>query len=52
MFNIIIHVLNGNSAYKFYEKLGGRILGTTSDIVDGVCYKGISYGWGNIDILS
>ena len=47
--SMITWVLKQNPSSKFYEKLGGRILGAQSIEIEGERYTKIAYGWENIE---
>jgi len=49
--SMITWVLKENPSRRFYEKLGGKILGEQSIEIGGIKYVEIAYGWENIDII-
>jgi ribosomal protein S18 acetylase RimI-like enzyme len=46
--SMITWVLKQNPSRKFYEKLGGRVIGEQSIEIGGDRYTEIAYGWENI----
>jgi ribosomal protein S18 acetylase RimI-like enzyme len=49
--NMITWVLKENPSRRFYEKLGGNILGEQSIEIGGLKYIEVAYGWENIEII-
>jgi len=49
--SMIVWVLETNPARSFYERLGGRFVGTHEIEIDGRRYPDVAYGWDDISML-
>jgi hypothetical protein len=46
--SFFVRVLEANPFRRFYEKLGGRIVGHEDLVIDGRPYAELLYGWDSI----
>ncbi|MFX1566932.1 MAG: GNAT family N-acetyltransferase [Promethearchaeota archaeon] len=51
IYSMLTWVLKKNSSRRFYEKLGGTILGEQSIEIGGRKYTEVAYGWENIKFI-
>jgi L-amino acid N-acyltransferase YncA len=50
--SMIVWVLANNSACRFYEQLGGRLLEESTHTIDGRDYPDRCYGWNDLSIFA
>jgi L-amino acid N-acyltransferase YncA len=49
--SMVVMVLDGNPSNPFYQRLGGRLLGSEPFEIGGAWYGGSAYGWDDLPAL-
>lgn len=47
--SMVVHVLEGNTAIHFYQRMGGFAMGSHMTTIDGIPYRENSFRWPDLD---